>query len=50
MQVREVAATNIAGMMKGSDNEFAQAFREQTMRAASSMHNASKRKRSDFFP
>ncbi|BBN11909.1 proteasome activator subunit 4 [Marchantia polymorpha subsp. ruderalis] len=45
VEVREVAATNIAGMMKGSDNEFAQAFREQTMRAASSMHNASKRKR-----
>ncbi|KAL3680307.1 hypothetical protein R1sor_023263 [Riccia sorocarpa] len=45
VEVRELAATTIAGMMKGSESTFAETFREQIMSSAGNLVNVSKKKR-----
>ncbi|KAL2630922.1 hypothetical protein R1flu_015608 [Riccia fluitans] len=45
VEVRELAATTIAGMMKGAESTFAEAFREETVSSAKTLLNASEKKR-----
>lgn len=39
-QVREAAATTLSGMLKGTDNEQAKAFREQVTRTVTSLQGS----------
>ncbi|CAM6088632.1 unnamed protein product [Calypogeia fissa] len=45
VEVRELAATTLAGLMKDSDSSLASAFREQVMQGAGLLHNAGKMKK-----